>query len=240
LGGEKLKTIRFHFAAFCAALCVCIHFLGATSVLSAQALDAMPGAELTSPEMQVAEVPPEPRAEDAILFDDPLPATLVSGGAGGFVVIRMVLVLALAALAIYGVVFFVKRLAKPQEKRDPHLKLLARTPLSSDTFAAVVSVGSKAWLVGGGSGALNLISEIDDAETLETLLLDDARRNAEAELKGLIDFNSLLQRLRGKPRAASSPSQAASVRKAAEGGLFADGSSLSEGLHKQRERLRGL
>ena len=160
--------------------------------------------------------------ETAILFDDPIPIPQVPGASPTFVVVRMVLVLALAALAIYGVVFFFKRIAKPQESRDPHLKLLARVPLSSDSFAAVVSVGGKAWLVGGGSGGINLISPIEDAETLETLLLDDARRNAETELRGFMDFSALLQRFRGKKTAAPL------------------GASFSEKLRQQRERVRGL
>jgi flagellar protein FliO/FliZ len=229
LGGEKLKTIRARsfltrtrFAVLVTALFVCAGLLGITFPLAAQAADPIAGAETVAP--QAAEAPPltlVPFDESAILFDDPLPSGQVGGGSATFVVVRMVLVLGLAALAIYGVVFFMKRLAKPQESRDPHLKLLARVPLSSDSFAAVVSVGPKAWLVGGGSGGLNLISEIDDTETLETLLLDDARRNAETEMKGFLDFNSLLQRFRGNPaRKASMPPRAASMRTAAEGGFF--------------------
>ena len=110
----------------------------------------------------------------------------------------MVLVLALAALAIYGVVFFLKRLARPKQSRDPHLKVLARIPLSNDTFAAVLSVGSKAWLVGGSSGGVNLISEIDETESLETMLLDDARRSAEEGTRTFIDFRSLLRKQRDR------------------------------------------
>ena len=165
--------------------------------------------------------------ETAILFDDPLPAVQIPSSAPTFVVVRMLLVLAVTALAIYGVVFFFKRIAKPQESRDPNLKLLARVPLSSDSFAAVVSVGPKAWLVGGGSGGVNLIAEIDDAETLETLLLEDARRNAAAEFKGFIDFQSLLQRFRGN---SGRP----------DGKADMSSGSFAEKLRKQRERLRGL
>jgi flagellar protein FliO/FliZ len=140
----------------------------------------------------------------------------------------MILVLALAALAIYGVVFFIKRLAKPQESKDPNLKLLARLPLGNDAFAAVLSVGSKAWLVGGGSGGLNLISVIEDPESLETLLLDDARKNAEAGAKGFPDFRSLLGRF------------GISQKAAPHGNSHAENGSLAESLRKQRERLKGL
>jgi len=137
----------------------------------------------------------------------------------------MVLVLALAALAIYGVVFFIKRLAKPQEIKDPHLRVLARVSLGNDSFAAVVSLGAKAWLVGGGSGGVNLISDIDDTESLETMLLDDARRSAQTG-PGFIDFRALLKRLGGASREVKNEND--------------PDSSRVEALRKQRERLKGL
>jgi flagellar protein FliO/FliZ len=120
------------------------------------------------------------------------------------------------------VVFFIKRLAKPQESRDPHLKVLARVPLGSDSFAAVVSVGPKAWLVGGGSGGVSLISEVDDTESLETMLLDDARRTSEAGTKRFFDFHSLLRRF-GASQENRLP-----------------GNSHAENLREQRERLKRL
>ena len=204
-----------------AASFVIAGFFGTVSPLSAQTVEYYAEA---APEAASAPVVSTAIDESTILFDTPIPAAAAPGGAPTFVVVRMVLVLALAALAIYGVVFFFKRITRPQESRDPHLKLLARVPLSSDSYAAVVSVGGKAWLVGGGSGGLNLISEITDTETLETLLLDDARRNAEAEFKGFVDFQSLLQRFRGN----------------AGGKTDMPMGAFSERLRKQRERVRGL
>ena len=224
LGGEKLKAYRSHLAALVAVSFIMAGFFGIASPLSAQTVPPY----LYTDDVQEDAVLDQPVVtttidETALLFDAPLPSAQPQGRPAIFVVIQMVLVLGLAALAIYGVVFFFKRISRPQESKDPHLKLLARVPLSADSYAAVVSVGGKAWLVGGGSGGLNLISEIDDPETLETLLLDDARRNAEAELKGFVDFHSLFKRFRGssagKPQAKS---------------------SFAENLRKQRERVRGL
>jgi flagellar protein FliO/FliZ len=133
----------------------------------------------------------------------------------------MVLVLALAALAIYGVVFFIKRLARPPKVRDLHLKVLASAPLGNGTFAAVVSVGSKAWLVGGGDAGVSLIAEIDEQEALESMLVDEAKKNAEPR-RGIPGFRSLLEKLGGSP---------------ARGG---QGNAHVEALRKQRERLKGL
>jgi flagellar protein FliO/FliZ len=221
LGGEKLKAQKSHLAALFAVAFIGAAFFGITFPVFAQTEALTVDAEAALPAVQETVF----IDETAIPFDDPFPVQGIPAvSAPGFVVVRMVLVLALAALAIYGVVFFMKRLARPQENRDPHLKLLARVPLSSDSYAAVVSVGQKAWLVGGGGGGLNLIAEIDDAETLETLLLDDARRNAEAELRGFTDFRSLFQRLRGN-KTSHAPSE---------------GMSFTERLRKHRERLGGL
>jgi flagellar protein FliO/FliZ len=134
----------------------------------------------------------------------------------------MVLVLALAALAIYGVVFFVKRLARPPEARDPHLKVLASAPLGSGTFAAVVSVGSRAWLVGGGDSGVTLIAEIDEQEALESMLIDNARKEALNRRPGLFDFRSLLRKM-GRDREAAPGAD-----------------SPTEAIRKQRNRLKGL
>ena len=136
------------------------------------------------------------------------------------IMLRMVLVLALTALAIYGVVFFIKRVTRPRENPDPHLKVLARVPLSSDSFAAVISLGAKAWLVSGGSGGVNLVSEVDDAESLETLLIEDARKTAEAQR--VFDFRSLL-RFGRDGKKVSSPEN-----------------NHVDSLRRQRERLKGL
>ena len=213
MGGEKLKPSRpfagLHFAAIlAAAFLFCAAFpMHAQSVTE----------------------------ESAIIIGETPDVPVSSGGSSVFVVLRMILVLALAALAIYGIVFFIKRFARPRERRDPYLKVLARVPLGSDSFAAVVSVGAKAWLVGGGSGGVNLISEIDDPESLETMLLDDARRAAEGGT-GFIDFRSLIRRLGGASGGHTENPRAAQ----GETGSLSESGSLTEKLRRKRERLKGL
>jgi flagellar protein FliO/FliZ len=203
------------FFAVCILVCLC----GIIAPLAAQSGELAP-----PPEQGLSD---SPGGDQGIIFDDPLPAVPapIGGVSSTFVVIRMLLVLALAALAIYGVVFCIKRLARPQEGRDPHLKLLARVPLSADTFAAVVSLGGKAWLLGGASGGVTLIAEVTDPETLETLLLDEANKSAAAGGQGMPSFLSLLRRF-GKN--ASPP--------AAESTLSG---SFAARLRAQRERLTG-
>ena len=231
MGGEKLKSSRPNSGIFSVILITAVIFFGVLFPLSAQT--AQPSsAEGIAADGNSAENPGEgqsgpvsPVDESAIILGEAAEIPAPSGSSSILVVLRMVLVLALAALAIYGVVFFIKRLAKPQERQDPNLKVLARVPLGNDSFAAVISAGAKAWLVGGGSGGVHLISEIDDNEVLETMLLDDARKTAETANRRFPDFRSLISRLGGSSR---------------EAGPELSGNSHVEELRKQRERLKGL
>ncbi|MDR3160018.1 MAG: flagellar biosynthetic protein FliO [Spirochaetaceae bacterium] len=138
-------------------------------------------------------------------------------------VLRMVLVLALVAVFIYIAVFIMKRLlkgiARPQESSNPYLKVLATVHLGSNHFLHVVALGpAQAWLVGSGDGGVRLIAEIEDRETVDSLLLDASRNNAGAGK--FADFRSIFRRLGGG--------------KAEDPGLSPDN------IRKRRERLRGL
>ena len=248
MGGEKLKSLQTRWGLLFAAVLLVAGFFNSTVPLmaqtgGAQGTSAQPAvsSESASPAVPApaAPVTADPASDESSIIIGETPAVPAPTGTSSIaVVLRMVLVLALAALAIYGVVFFIKRLARPQEARDPHLKVLARVPLGNDTFAAVVSVGSKAWLVGGGSGAVNLISEIDETEPLETMLLDDANKSAEAGMRGFVDFRSLIKRLGGASQAGRGGRD--SERSHTEKGSLSESGSLSENLRKQRERLKGL
>jgi flagellar protein FliO/FliZ len=198
LGGEKLKSFRFYFRVLFLIFLLLAGFFSVVTPSFAQTVVD----------------------ESTIILDDTPALQASDAGSSILLMLRMVLVLALAALAIYGVVFFIKRISRPRENPDPHLKVLARVPLASDSFAAVISLGAKAWLVGGGSGGVNLISEIEDAESLETLLLEDARKNVEP--RRFLDFRSLLRFGRD------------------EKNLSSQDNSLAENLRKQHERLKGL
>jgi flagellar protein FliO/FliZ len=199
LGGEKLKSSRPYIGVFFGVLLFFIGFFGILTPLFPQSSQV---------------------DESAIILGEAPALQPADSGSSILIMLRMVLVLALTALAIYGVIFFIRRVVRPRENPDPHLKVLARVPLSGDSFAAVVSLGAKAWLVGGGSGGVNLISEVDDAESLETMLIEDARKNA--EMRRVFDFRSLLRFGRDEKKD-SSPEN-----------------NHVDSLRKQRERLKGL
>ncbi|MCL2410909.1 MAG: flagellar biosynthetic protein FliO, partial [Treponema sp.] len=81
-----------------------------------------------------------------------------------------------------------------------------------------VAVGSKVWLVGAAENGVNLISEIEDKETVDAMLLDDSRK-VENPSTRFGDFMSLLRRMGVK---ASSQTPGA------------------DAIRERRERLRGL
>jgi flagellar protein FliO/FliZ len=158
-------------------------------------------------------------AELAIsLEDNTLPAASITGPTTGAVV-RMVLTLALAAAAVYGIVFFIKKSVRHADVKDPFLKILAGAHLGSNRYAHIVSVGSRAWLLGSSDGGVNLIGEIDDKDVLNAMLLEDSRKSAESPAGRFPDFASLLRRL-GTPVEFRPPG--------------------ADGIRKRRERLKGL
>ena len=169
-----------------------------------------------------AQVEPDPilAAEQALFFDEGPDAASPLGPTTG-VIIRMVLTLALAAAAIYGVVFFIKKSARRVEANDPFLKVLASAHLGSNRHAHVVAVGSKAWLLGASEGGVSLIGEIDDKDVLNAMFLEDSQKNIEAPSGRFLDFKTMLRRL-GTPLGADTADTGA------------------DSIRKRRERLKGL
>ena len=163
--------------------------------------------------------------ETAIVLDEAaIDPEAVPSGPTIWTVLRMILVLAIAAAAVYGVVYFLRRIAKPQTQQDPNLKILASVHMGSNRFVHVVSVGTAAWLVGASDGGVNLIAEVADQEAIDTMLLEYSARQSEAGPSGGMDFSKLFSRFsgRGKPP-------------------FPDSFPPSaDNLRKRRERIRGL
>jgi len=133
-------------------------------------------------------------AEQNMTFTDTAAQSARNTGASIWAVFRMILVLALAAAAIYGIVYFIKRSSKQTAEDNPFLKILASSHLGLNRYAHVVSVGSKAWLVGAGEGGVNLISEIEDKEIIDAMLLEDSKKITETQNR-FPDFLSVLRRL---------------------------------------------
>jgi flagellar protein FliO/FliZ len=159
-------------------------------------------------------------AEQALTFDEDGAGAAFGAGPSIWAVIRMVLVLALAAAAIYGAVYFIKRASKPTANIDPFLKVLASSHLGSNRYVHVVSVGSKAWLLGASDGGVNVISEVEDNDIVNAMLLEDSKKTAETAQGRFPDFLAIMRRL-GTPAKTNAPPGADEIR-------------------RHRERLKGL
>jgi flagellar protein FliO/FliZ len=109
-------------------------------------------------------------------------------------IVRTLIALILVAAAIYGVVFLLKKIARPPSTKDQFLKVLSSAHLGSNRFVHVVALGGKAWLVGASDGGVRLISELEDQETVDAMLLEDSRRQANTALPRALDFKALMRR----------------------------------------------
>ncbi|MDR2500176.1 MAG: flagellar biosynthetic protein FliO [Treponema sp.] len=169
--------------------------------------------------------------EAGLVLEEGADGGIPQGGISVFRVIQMVLALALAAAAVYGVVYFLRRAARPQDRRNPHLKILNAAHLGSNRFVYIVAVGDRAWLLGAGEGGIAPIAEIADRELIDAMLLDDSRRGAETG--GFLDFRTLFRRFSGGGPSGNrdSPNRGPSVE---------DAAFSADNLRKNRERIRRL
>jgi flagellar protein FliO/FliZ len=146
-------------------------------------------------------------------------------------VFRTVIVLALAAAAIYGIVYLLKRKKTGDSPDDSYLKVLARAPINMKTAAAVIAVGNKAWLVGLSDTNVSAIAEISDQETVDTMLMAYSERAASSKNTAPLNFTGILRRFGGISggNAGKPPPVAPDM-----------GSTLSANLQRNRERLKNL
>ena len=158
-------------------------------------------------------------AEQVIVFGDNVPTSNIGAGPSIWAVVRMIFVLALAAAAIYGAVYFIKRFNKQVSYDDSFLKVLATSNLGANRYVHVVYVGNKAWLVGASDGGVNVIGEIDDKDTINAMLLDDSKKASETPQGRIPNFLAMLKKF-GAPVQTQTPG--------------------ADEIRKRRERLKGL
>jgi flagellar protein FliO/FliZ len=161
-------------------------------------------------------VDPITAAEQALsLGDDISGTTAAPSAASALGILRILLTLAVVAAAIYGIVFFIKRTSRNTRTRDPFLRILASVPLGTNRGAHIIAVGSRAWLVGAAENGVNLISEVEDKDVLNAMLLEDSRKSAETPMGRFPDFRALLHKL-GAPAESGAPPSPDTIRKRSE------------------------
>jgi len=194
----------------------CVFNLSVTALFAQEG----PSGEGISAQEAPAVDPITAREQALTLGDNGTGAAAAPPAASALGIFRVILTLAVVAAAIYGMVFFIKRAARGGRGQDPFLKILASAPLGTNRGAYILAVGSRAWLVGAAESGVNLISEIDDKDVLNAMLLEDSRKSAEAPVGRFPDFRALLQKL-GMPAESNAPPG-------------------PEDIRKRRERLKGL
>ncbi len=143
---------------------------------------------------------------------------------------KMILVLGLVIALIYGFFWMLKRFAGVKAEREDAIRLLSTRPLKGDAALHLVEVGSRIFLVGSGGNTVNLVSEIDDKESVDAVRLAISR--APGPVQG-----GFARLFKDKFGIGPSPS-----------GFEENGSSVSEEsaedpasyLKRQRERLKDL
>ncbi len=116
-------------------------------------------------------------------------------------------------LIIYALTYFLKKSGKNIANDDPYLKRTASITVSAGKTVQVITLGTKAYIIGVSDSNVNLISEIDDPDLVNAMnLTADAEPSGKAK-----DFASILAKF------THSASESASL-----------------GLKKQQNRLKKL
>lgn len=223
MGRGPLSTVRTLVVALCIAA-------GCSTVYAQKTASnggGVAGTGSSAPSSQVVSTQGPAQAapvdETGLVLDQATPSERAKANPSSlWSILRTILALVFVAAAVYGVVFILKRIARPNVAKDPHLKVLASAHLGSNRYVHVVSLGRKAWVVGSAEGTVNLIAEVEDEEEIDAMLLEDSRRLAESPGAFSLDFKELMRRLGG-----------------GSGGPGPGGPS-ADSIRKKRERLRGM
>lgn len=94
-----------------------------------------------------------------------------------WILVRVVLVLALVCAGIYGVIYLLKKSSGGKAGNDPYVKNIASLYFSPNKSVQVISLGTRAYLVGVTEQNINLIAEVEDRELIDAMNLQSDRKN---------------------------------------------------------------
>jgi len=133
--------------------------------------------------------------------------------------VRMLLVLGAVLGFIYLLFFLLKKAGKPKIISDSTINIISTQNLESGRSLHLIEIGPQVFLIGSGESSVQLISEITNKETLDTIKLDKSIRN-----ESNITFTDMFKGLFKKENKSITPVQPVQVN-------F---------MKKQRERLKGM
>lgn len=107
--------------------------------------------------------------------DDELPGGEGPGRVGAFGaadLLRMLLVLLMVTGCVYGVIAFLRRRTpgKSDEGESP-IRILASRNIGGNRDLYAVMIGRQVFVIGGGDSSMQLITTVDDQETIDELVL---------------------------------------------------------------------
>jgi flagellar protein FliO/FliZ len=106
----------------------------------------------------------------------PAAAAAPSGGVSTWDFVRMILVLACVLGVIYVLFWLLRRGAGKRVQENDLIRVMGSRGLSGSRALHLVEVGSSVFLVGSSDGGVELISEITDKESLDSLRLKAAEQ----------------------------------------------------------------
>lgn len=184
-------------------------------------------------------------AEDTLVFGETegaADADTADGGIDAFGVwdlLRMLLVLLMVIGAIYGVISLLrKRVPAESEDEDSPIRILASRTVGTTHEIHAVMIGSHVLVLGAGSDGLQLITRVEDQETIDELVLAHSTRSG-TRVKGRT-FGAVFSRWLGN--LAVPGSAGTTGARTGSGGAGADGAT-GDGLsffRTQHDRLRNL
>ena len=153
---------------------------GASSNSGAATVDQEPSqVPAVSPESSDPGRSDRPREEDLVFSGGDTTGSVNPATEDGEVsafgiwdLIRMVLVLLLVVGAVYGIVMLLRRrIGSEVDDSDSPIRILASRNLGGNRDLHVVMIGSRVMLLGGGDAGVQLLTTVEDQETIDELVL---------------------------------------------------------------------
>ncbi|MDY7027018.1 MAG: flagellar biosynthetic protein FliO [Spirochaetota bacterium] len=169
------------------------------------------------------QLPAQVNEEELPIQDTQAPEIQLEEGLNTFTIwdfLRMVLVLGGVIAAIYGIFYLLKRVGNPKSQPNNLITVLTTQNLQGSRALHLIEVGNEVYLVGSSDGGVNLVSRIEDGETLDQIRLYRSEVIAGGK--------SFQQTLKGFFHKGGVPETDDSMQ---DGALF---------LQKQRERLKNM
>lgn len=170
------------------------------------------------PVVNEEELPVFPEAGAQAPAEEAVPATVGFGD-----LLRVAVVLIAIIGVIYLLLYFLRKISPMAENGEERIRILSTRHMRRDNSLHLVEVGNQVFLIGMGGSSVNLISEISDKETLDSIRLETEAESTVPDRR----FRNLIQR--GLSSASPGGRRERSLRDASP-----------QFLRGQRDRLRRL